>query len=226
MYLLIVDDDRRLTRLLAHMFAQAGHTVDVAHDGAEAQEYLQQGGHEVLILDWMLPGTDGITLCATAREGGFEGGILMLTARDALEDRLEGFGTGADDYLIKPFEPDELLARAEALARRAARPPAPRVIETDAWALDCNDRRMQHASGCTVELTQREFQLVELLMRRAGNAVARETIHQQLWGLDGEVTDNALDATLRLLRRKLSHCAGEQPIQTLRGFGYRFEPGA
>ncbi len=224
MYLLIVDDDQRLTRLLAHMFGQAGHTVDVAHDGAEAQEYLNQGGHEVLILDWMLPGTDGIALCAEAREGGFEGGILMLTARDALEDRLEGFCTGADDYLIKPFEPEELLARAEALARRAARPPAPRVIEAGGWTLDCNDRRMQHASGNTVELTQREFQLVELLMRRVGNAVARETIHQQLWGLEREVTDNALDATLRLLRRKLSHCAGEQPIKTLRGFGYRFEP--
>lgn len=225
MYVLLVDDDKRLTRLLAHMFAQAGHTVDVAHDGHEAQEYLLQCAHEVLILDWMLPGEDGIALCARARAQEFDGGILMLTARDALEDRLEGFANGADDYLVKPFEPEELLARTEALARRAARPRTPRIIETGGWQLDCDDRRMQHATGHAVELTQREFQLVEILMRRAGHAVARETIRQQLWGLGREVTDNALDATLTLLRRKLSRCAGEEPIQTLRGFGYRFESG-
>lgn len=226
MYVLIVDDDRRLTRLLAYLFEQAGHTVDVTHDGTEAREYMRQCGHDVIILDWMLPGEDGISLCAAMRAQGFEGGLLMLTGRDALEDRLEGFAAGADDYLVKPFEPEELLARAEALARRAARAPVPRLIEAGGWRLDCDDRRMQHVTGHAVELTLREFQLVEVLMRRAGHAVARETIRQQLWGLGREVTDNALDATLRLLRRKLSRCAREQPIQTLRGFGYRFEPGA
>lgn len=223
MYLLLVEDDQRLTRLLAHMFEQAGHTVDVSHDGAEAREFMRQCEHDILILDWMLPGEDGMALCAAARAQGFEGGILMLTARDALEDRLEGFATGADDYLVKPFEPEELLARAEALARRAARPPAPRVIEAGRWRLDCDDRRMQHLCGRAAELTLREFQLLEILMRRAGHAVARETLRQQLWGLGREVTDNALDATLRLLRRKLVYCAPEQPIRTLRGFGYRFE---
>lgn len=224
MYLLLVDDDRQLTRLLAHMFEQAGHTVDLAHDGDAAHEFILQGAYHVLVLDWMLPVEDGMSLCRLARGRGFEGGILMLTARDALEDRLEGFARGADDYLVKPFEPQELLARVEALARRSERPRAARVIEVERWRLRCDERRLECGDDCAIELTQREFQLLEVLMRRAGHVVARETIHQQLWGLDRDVSDNALDATLRLLRRKLAGCGSGQPIGTLRGLGYRFDP--
>ncbi|WP_290794741.1 response regulator transcription factor [Halomonas sp.] len=223
MYLLLVDDDERLTRLLDHMLRQAGHTVDVAHDGRMAAALMEQGDYDLLVLDWMLPHEDGVALCERARASGFEGGILMLTARDALEDRLEGFAAGADDYLLKPFEPEELMARLEALGRRARRPLDGRRLQVGDWVLECDERRVEHR-GRVVELTQREFQLLELLMRRAGHSVPRELIYERLWGRDQAVTDNALDATLRLLRRKLSRCATRQPIETLRGLGYRFSP--
>lgn len=223
MYLLLVDDDERLTRLLNHLLRQAGHTVDVAHDGAMAAALMEQGDYDLLVLDWMLPHEDGVALCERARASGYEGGVLMLTARDALEDRLEGFAAGADDYLLKPFEPEELLARLEALGRRARRPLDGRRLQVADWVLECDERRVEHR-GRSVELTQREFQLLELLMRRASHSVPRESIYERLWGRDQAVTDNALDATLRLLRRKLSHCATRQPIETLRGLGYRFTP--
>ena len=223
MYLLLVDDDERLTRLLDHMLRQAGHTVDVAHDGRVAAALMAQGDYDLLVLDWMLPHEDGVALCERARTSGFEGGILMLTARDALEDRLEGFAAGADDYLLKPFEPEELLARLAALGRRARRPLDGRRLQVGDWVLECDERRVEHG-GRAVELTQREFQLLELLMRRGGHSVPRELIYERLWGRDQAVTDNALDATLRLLRRKLKRVTARQPIETLRGLGYRFLP--
>lgn len=225
MYLLLVDDDERLTRLLDHMLRQAGHTVDVAHDGRVAAALMAQGDYDLLVLDWMLPHEDGVALCERARTSGFEGGILMLTARDALEDRLEGFAAGADDYLLKPFEPEELLARLAALGRRARRPLDGRHLQVGDWVLECDERRVEHG-GRAVELTQREFQLLELLMRRAGHSVPRELIYERLWGRDQAVTDNALDATLRLLRRKLKRVTARQPIETLRGLGYRFDEGS
>lgn len=221
MYLLLVDDDERLTPLLDHMLRQAGHTVDVAHDGRVGKALMDDGDYDVLVLDWMLPFDDGIALCERARKSAFEGGILMLTARDALEDRLEGFAAGADDYLLKPFEPEELMARLEALGRRSHRPLHPHKLQVGEWVLECDERRVAYRSQ-SVELTQREFQLLELLMRRAGQSVPRELIFERLWGRDQAVTDNALDATLRLLRRKLSRCASRPPIETLRGLGYRF----
>lgn len=222
MYLLLVDDDKRLTRLLDYILRQAGHTVDVAHDGRMAAALMTQGNYDVQVLDWMLPFEDGIALCERARRSGFEGGILMLTARDALEDRLEGFAAGADDYLLKPFEPEELLARLEALGRRSHRPLHSRRLNVGDWVLECEERRVTY-KACSVELTQREFQLLEMLMRSAGRSVPRELIFERLWGRDQAVTDNALDATLRLLRRKLERCTTHQPIETLRGLGYRFE---
>ncbi|MDR5891213.1 response regulator transcription factor [Halomonas mongoliensis] len=225
MYLLLVDDDERLTRLLDHLLRQAGHTVDVAHDGRVAAALMAEGDYDLLVLDWMLPHEAGISLCRRARAEGFEGGILMLTARDALEDRLEGFAAGADDYLLKPFEPDELLARLAALGRRARRPLDGRRLQVGDWVLECDERRVEHG-GRAVELTQREFQLLELLMRRAGHSVPRELIYERLWGRDQVVTDNALDATLRLLRRKLKRVTARQPIETLRGLGYRFDEGS
>ncbi len=225
MYLLLVDDDERLTRLLDHMLRQAGHTVDVAHDGRVAAALMAQGDYDLLVLDWMLPHEDGVALCERARTSGFEGGILMLTARDALEDRLEGFAAGADDYLLKPFEPEELLARLAALGRRARRPLDGRRLQVGDWVLECDERRVEHG-GRAVELTQREFQLLELLMRRAGHSVPRELIYERLWGRDQAVTDNALDATLRLLRCKLKRVTARQPIETLRGLGYRFDEGS
>lgn len=223
MYLLLAEDDQRLVSLLSHLIQQAGHTLDVAADGALARGFLHEGKYDLLVLDWMLPHVSGIELCRERREAGFQGGILMLTARDSLEDRLEGFAAGADDYLLKPFEPDELLARIEALGRRLHHPIQDSHLQVGPWTLDCTIRLLQHANGQQVALTQREFQLLELLMRRAGQSLARETILVKVWGRDQAVTDNVLDATIRLLRKKMARAAPSQnSIQTLHGLGYRF----
>lgn len=224
MYLLLVEDDQRLVSLLTHLLRECGHTLDVATDGQLARGFLHEGHYDLLILDWMLPHVSGIELCRESRKAGFQGGILMLTARDSLEDRLEGFAAGADDYLLKPFEPDELLARLEALGRRVHLPLQERQLHVHPWTLDCSSRQLHHHNGQQVALTQREFQLLELLMRRAGQSLAREVIFDRVWGRDQVVTDNALDATLRLLRKKMERAApDQQSIQTLRGLGYRFE---
>ena len=224
MYLLLVEDDERLARLLIHLIKDSGHTLDYAANGQLARGYLRNNHYDLLILDWMLPEVSGIQLCKEARASGFDGGILLLTARDALEDRLEGFSTGADDYLIKPFEPEELMARIEALGRRTTHPILDQQLNVPPWTLNCNNRQLMHLNGKGVELTQREFQLLELLMRRAGHSVTREVIYDRVWGRDQAVTDNALDATLRLLRKKLELAApNEQPIHTLRGLGYCFD---
>jgi len=223
MYLLLVEDDTRLTRLLKHLLSREGHTLEIAADGHQARSFLAEGQYDLLILDWMLPGVTGIELCQEARRAGFNGGILMLTAKDSLEDRLEGFAAGADDYLLKPFEPPELLARIEALGRRIHLPLQEKELTVGSWTLDCTARLLKHQNGSESELTQREFQLLELLMRRAGQSLPREVIFDRVWGRDQAVTDNTLDATLRLLRKKLASMHEQQPIQTLRGLGYRFE---
>jgi DNA-binding response OmpR family regulator len=222
MYVLLVDDDPRLTRLLAHVLRQAGHSAEVAADGNAARTLIDHRHHDVLVLDWMLPGLSGLELCRHARHAGYQGGVLMLTARDTLEDRLAGFAAGADDYLVKPFEHLEWLARVEALGRRAARPLQPATVAAGDWLLECGERRIRHRSGGHTDLSPREFQILELLIRRAGQCVPRELIFARVWG-DGEaVTDNALDATLRLLRRKLAQLAPSDAIETVRGLGYRF----
>lgn len=224
MYLLLVEDDQRLTRLLKHLITREGHTLDVATDGHLARGFLKEGRYDLLILDWMLPGVSGIDLCREARQSGFNGGILMLTAKDSLEDRLQGFSTGADDYLLKPFEPPELLARIEALGRRVHLTLQEQLLQAGNWLLDCSTRCIGIQGGNQAELTQREFQLLELLMRKAGQCLPREVIFDRVWGRDQAVTDNTLDATLRLLRKKLTALApGQQPIETLRGLGYRFQ---
>ncbi len=223
MYLLLVEDDQRLTRLLKHLLGREGHTVDSAADGLQARRFLAEGDYDLLILDWMLPGVNGIELCRAARQAGFSSGILMLTAKDSLDDRLQGFAAGADDYLLKPFEPPELLARIEALGRRIHLPLQENELTVGDWTLDCAARRLQHRNGSESELTQREFQLLELLMRRAGQNLPREVIFNRVWGRDQTVTDNTLDATLHLLRKKLTSMDEQQPIQTLRGLGYRFQ---
>lgn len=224
MYLLLVEDDQRLTRLLKHLITREGHTLDVATDGHLARIFLKEGRYDLLILDWMLPRVSGIEICQEARQSGFNGGILMLTAKDSLEDRLQGFSAGADDYLLKPFEPPELLARIEALGRRVHLTLQEQLLQVGNWLLDCSNRCIGIQGGRQTELTQREFQLLELLMRKAGHCLPREVIFDRVWGRDQAVTDNTLDATLRLLRKKLANLAPDQePIQTLRGLGYRFQ---
>ena len=180
------------------------------------------GVYEVLVLDWMMPGLSGLDLCRQLREQGYTRPILMLTARDALTDRIAGLDAGADDYLVKPFEFGELFARIRALGRRGEAPLLEDVVSVGSWLLDRNQRSLRKGSEL-VQLSAREFQLLDLLLQNRGKVVTRELLLDRVWGLGSEVTDNSLDAYIRLLRKKMDQPGGGPVIQTVRGIGYKVE---
>lgn len=226
MKILLAEDDARLGELVVHMIRKkAGYTVEWVTSGDEAYDLASVSAYDVLVLDWMLPERDGREVCAQLRQDGYTGAILMLTARDSLEDRIRGLDAGADDYLVKPFEIDELLARLRALGRRSFIPIEHDVTRIGKLALHRNSH-MIVADEQKVQLTPREFQLLDLLIKNKGNVLTREVIMDRIWGMETEVTLKTIDATVKLLRKKLSLLAGaEQRIQSIRGVGYTFEAG-
>ncbi|MEB3102191.1 response regulator transcription factor [Ferviditalea candida] len=221
MRILLAEDDLKLGKLIVHMLKKQSHAADWVTDGREVADYADAGDYDLLILDWMLPGKDGVTICKELREAGYDKGILMLTARDALQDRVEGLDAGADDYLMKPFEFEELFARIRSLSRRVQMPLSESIIEIPPYTLNVNELTL-YRSGEAVSLTVREFQLMETLMRRRGKVIPREALVSQIWGLDAEVTSNSLDALIKLLRKKLEPDPHIQ-IQNVRGVGYKLE---
>ena len=222
MNLLLAEDDARLGRLIKHMLETEQHRVDWLLRGDEVPARVVDGVYEVLVLDWMMPGLSGIDLCRQLREQGYSRPILMLTARDALTDRIAGLDAGADDYLVKPFEFGELFARIRALGRRGEAPLLEDVVSVGSWVLDRNQRSLRNGSEL-VQLSAREFQLLDLLLQNRGKVVTRELLLDRVWGLGSEVTDNSLDAYIRLLRKKMELPGAGTVIQTVRGLGYKVE---
>ncbi|MDH0864060.1 response regulator transcription factor [Mitsuaria sp. GD03876] len=219
MRILLVEDDRKAARLLARGLREEGFLVDQAGTIAEADEAAFVTTHDLIVLDWMLPDGDGIALCRTLRERGQQVPVLMLTARDALSDRVTGLNAGADDYLTKPFAFEELLARIRALLRRSemTRPP---VLKADDLALDPASQQVTRG-GKVIPLTPKEFALLQALMRQPGVAVARQRLVEQIWQGDPLAIDNLIDAHISKLRRKID-AAGSRPlIETVRGHGFR-----
>jgi DNA-binding response OmpR family regulator len=224
MRVLIVEDERRMAEVLRRGLSEEGHAVEVAGTGPDGLEMALSAGFDVIILDVMLPGLGGLDVARRLREGRVRTPILMLTARDANTDVVAGLDAGADDYLVKPFSFDVLLARVRALARRG---PTERGL-----MMTVGDLRLDAAAHevwrgpVRIELTRTEFSLLECLLRRRGAVVTRNAIIEGVWGRDHEVEDNTLDAFVRLLRQKTE--AGGRPrlIQTVRGLGYalREEP--
>jgi two-component system response regulator MprA len=218
--ILVVDDDPSLRDALERAIRLAGHQVAFAVDGLEALRALESADHDLVVLDLGLPLVDGVDVCRTIRERGDRTPVLMLTARDAIRDRVLGLDAGADDYLVKPFALDELLARIRALVRRtAAAPPDHRVLEFEDLLLD--PRTMQVRRGDReVELTRTEFMLLELFMRNPRAVLTRTVIFERVWGFDFGSSSNSLDVYISYLRRKLE--AGGEPrlIHTVRGVGY------
>lgn len=178
-------------------------------------------GYDVLVLDWMMPLLSGLDLCKRLREEDYQGKILLLTAKDTLADKVEGLNSGADDYLVKPFELEELVARLNALCRRQGQYSAEKLrygaytLESSTYCLACGERR--------VELRPREFKLLELLLRNRGQVMPRAVLQDRIWGIDSDVTDNNLDVHIRLLRKKIMELNGEELIKTMRGVGYYVE---
>jgi two-component system OmpR family response regulator len=199
-----------------------GYAVDVAGRGDDAVLQARVHDYDVVILDVMLPGLDGISVCRTLRESGRWSPVLMLTARDGVADRIRGLDAGADDYLVKPFDFGELVARVRALLRRGA-PERPAVVVAGDLAVDPASRSVTRA-GRRVELSAREFAVLELLARRAGQVVSRTDLLEHVWDRNYQGSTNIVDVYVGYLRRKLENPFGRPLIHTVRGAGYLVEP--
>jgi two-component system copper resistance phosphate regulon response regulator CusR len=220
MRILLVEDEPSGARFIAKGLREARHAVDVATDGLQAAEQCQQNDYDAVILDVMLPGKDGLAVCRELRAAGSDVPVLMLTARDAVEARVEGLDAGADDYLTKPFDFRELLARVRALTRRDRRPLAPERIEVGDVAIDVAAQRVW-ARSREVDLTSREYALLEYLARRAGEVVGRADIAEHVWDEYYDPFSNVVDVYIQRLRRKIDPAEGPSLIRTRRGQGYQ-----
>lgn len=217
MQILVVEDEQRMAELLEQALHEEGHQVVLARDGREGFEIARYSPFDVIVLDVMLPGMDGLAVARKLRDGGNQTPVLMLTARDAPADIVKGLNSGADDYLTKPFPLEILLARLRAVSRRGAIP-RPTCLQIADVRLDPASRQVTRG-GEALNLTPREYRLIELLMRNPGRAISRETILESVWGFGSDVTENTLEVFVRLLRMKVD-TRGPKLIHTVRGFGY------
>lgn len=219
MRVLVVEDDRAVRDALDRALRAQGHAVRVAPDGLRALQALRDEPAELIVLDLGLPGADGLSVCRRLRADGDATPILILTARDAIEDRVAGLDAGADDYLVKPFALDELNARIRALARRLADPPAPVVLRFGDLELDPETRRT-HRGGRGIDLTEREFALLTRFLEHPQVVLTREALLDEVWGPDHPASQNALEVYVGYLRRKLEAGGESRLLHTVRGVGY------
>jgi two-component system OmpR family response regulator len=222
--ILVAEDDRRLADVLEQSLSEAGWDVEVVGDGSVAHELAlyAEVPYDVLLLDWMLPGMDGISVCRRLRDVGVTTPVLMLTARSAVRDRIDGLDAGADDYLPKPFDLDELLARLRALRRRSTYDRETPVLVDD-LVVDPAARRVSR-SGAEIDLSAREFDILYLLVGRAGQVVSRYTILDEVWDGETDLRSNVIDVHLASIRAKIDRPFGTTTISTVRGAGYRVDP--
>ena len=221
MRILIVEDEPRMAELLRQGLTEEGHRITVATDGRDGLRIAESGAFDLIVLDVMLPGVNGFQIVRHLRGQRDQTPILMLTARDATKDIVEGLNLGADDYLTKPFSFEVLAARVRATGRRG---PIPQPVCLEAAGLIMNQSAHEvRRGGHRIELTRTEFAILEVLMRNAGRVVARDTLIEAVWGGASDIESNTLDAFVRLLRAKI-----EQPglIRTVRGVGYSLQPEA
>jgi two-component system response regulator MprA len=217
---LVIDDDRKIVDFIRRGLDYEGHTVQVAYDGESGLEQSFQERPDLVILDVMLPGLDGIEVCRRLRAGlGSELPILMLTARDAVPDRVAGLDAGADDYLVKPFAFDELMARIRALLRRRMPPSEEQQLRFSDLVLDTSTREVRRGDRL-VNLTAREFDLLELFLRHPRQVLTRDIIYDHVWGYDFGGESNIIEVYIRYLRTKLEAADEPRLLQTVRGVGY------
>jgi two-component system OmpR family response regulator len=218
---LITEDEPEMARLLEQALVEEGFDVEVAATGERAIDLLAASVFDLVLLDVMLPGLDGFATCRRMRERGAAVPVLMLTARDDIEDRVQGLDSGADDYLGKPFSLDELLARVRALLRRGTADPSARVAVGD-LTVD-TDVIAAWRGGVRIDLTPRECAILALLMREHGRVVSRDRILARAWPDEPDHNSNVLEVLIRRIREKLDRPFGTESIQTVRGVGYRLE---
>lgn len=223
MQILLVDDEAELTGPLSRILSREGYQVDVVHDGLTGSQLASQNQYDLLILDWMLPQKSGLEICQQLRSQGKTTPVLFLTAKDTIDDRVAGLDAGADDYLIKPFELRELLARVRALLRR---PPTLETVtalrlRVDDLELDL-ENQLAYRGMRKIELSEKESQLLAYLMRHPNQLLTHEQIYSHLWGTGEKPSSNVLAAQIRLLRRKVEVEHETPLIHTVYGKGYRF----
>ncbi len=217
MAILVVDDDAGLRKALKRVLVAHGFAVEVAENGAEALACLRAGSFDAVVLDVMMPGSDGIEVCERLRAAGDQLPVLMLTARYGVRDRVAGLEAGADDYLVKPFANEELIARLRALLRRAGG--SQNTASFADLQLDLLTRDARRGSR-EIELSRMEFDLLEFLLRHPRQVLARATIYERVWGYDASLSSNSLDMLISHLRRKLEVGGEPRIIQTVRGVGF------
>jgi two-component system, OmpR family, response regulator len=219
MRVLVVEDEPKIAALLRRGLSEEGHPTDVAASGEDALWMGEAHEYDVIVLDVMLPGIDGFDTCRTLRERGIWTPVLMLTARNAIEDRVAGLDVGADDYLAKPFSFDELLARLRALQRRGG-VERPSVIEVGSLSLDPASRELRR-DGALIPLSAKEFALLEALMRHPGEVLSRYQLLERAWDREYDNRSNVVDVYVSYLRDKIDRPFGAHAIETVRGVGYR-----
>lgn len=224
MRLLLVEDEVRLSEALVYILKKNNYAVDAVYDGISGLEMAETEIYDVIILDRMLPGKEGVEILKELRKKNINTAVIMLTAKDAVKDRVEGLDAGADDYLIKPFSKEELLARIRALSRRNTE-----VLQTDVLtfgSLILNPLKSEICSnGDSVKLTQKESMILELLMRNKNQVITKDVILDRVWGLDSDIEINNLEVYLSYLRKKLSLINCGTIIETIRGVGYCLKEG-
>ncbi len=220
MKILLVDDETELTDPLSKVLSHEGYQVDVADNGRDGSELAKNNNYDLLILDWMLPEKSGLEICQEVRSRSLTTPVLFLTAKDTIDDRVLGLDAGADDYIIKPFELRELLARVRASLRRVPHPEQNKLKVAD-LELDL-ENQAAYRGGKIIKLSQKELELLTFLMRHPGQLLTHEAIYHSLWQNEGQPSSNVLAALMRLLRRKIE--VNNQPtlIHTVYGKGYRF----
>ena len=231
MQILLVDDEIEMAQPVAQILQREGYEVSMVHDGTTGNQMAILGSFDLLILDWMLPGVSGLEICRSLRQQGNMTPVLFLTAKDTLDDRVNGLDAGADDYLIKPFELRELLARVRALLRRPSQinqvsqatelSATPLSLKVQDLELNVNDR-MAHRSGRGIDLSEKETQLLAYLMQFPNQLLTHDRISAHLWKSEERPASNALAAQIRLLRRKIESPGSPELIHTVYGRGYRF----
>lgn len=222
MRVLLVEDSERLRQALVPLLGAAGHAVDIAADGIEALAYLERYDYAVVVLDLMVPRLDGLEVLRTMRARGNRARVLVLSARDQVQDRVAALDRGADDYLVKPFSSDELLARMSALLRRSLEQPEPE-LRAGRLVLDPR-RRVVQVEGASLGLSPKEFALLECLLRERGRVLSRAQLFEHVYSGHSESSDKVIEVLMSTLRAKLGEFGVGELVQTRRGFGYVIEP--
>ena len=220
MHILVVEDERTIATYVKRGLEEQGYAVDNAFTGSEALDWVAMVPFDIIVLDVMLPELNGLEVCRTMRERGVRAPILMLTARDTIDDRVAGLDSGADDYLVKPFAIKELLARLRALGRRSAEAPRTPLLTYADLTMDTVAQQVRRA-GALIELTAKEYAVLECLLRAPGRVLTRTMIAEQVWNYDVFNQSNVVDVYIRNLRRKIDDPHPTKLIHTVRGSGYR-----